>query len=159
MFEYVYLFYLCNRLRLIKICLCGFLDIHLYSNILSTIATISSLNMSEFLPACFSCNNNFNLSKSLSGSDDKNTVFETPEEETIKPAELGNFISVLSRVDFLPIAFRSKFISFAKSYNNFLSDDLARSTLQFLLVVSSKNLPLIQIFYHYHEMLTYCYIE
>ena len=56
---------------------------HLYSNNLSTIATISSLIMSELFPACFSCNNHFNLHDS-SGSDDKNIVFETPEAETIK---------------------------------------------------------------------------
>ena len=47
---------------------------HLYSNNLSTIATISSLIMSELFPACFYCNINFNL-QSSSGSDDKNTCF------------------------------------------------------------------------------------
>ena len=72
-----------NRLHLIKICLCCFLDMHLYSNNLSTIATISSLIMSELFPACFFCKNNFNLSQSSSGSDDKNIVFETPQAETI----------------------------------------------------------------------------
>ena len=35
------LVYLFNRLHLSKICLCCFLDMHLYSNNLSTIATIS----------------------------------------------------------------------------------------------------------------------
>ena len=35
-----------NRLHLIKICLCCFLDMHLYSKNLSTIATISSVIMS-----------------------------------------------------------------------------------------------------------------
>ena len=68
-----------NRLHLIKICLCCFLDMHLYSNNLSIIATISSLIILELLPACFSCNNYFNLSQSSLGSDDKNNVFETPE--------------------------------------------------------------------------------
>ena len=48
---------------------------HLYSNNLSTTATISSLNISELLPACFSCNNNLNISHSSLGSDDKNIVF------------------------------------------------------------------------------------
>ena len=102
---------------------------HLYSNNLSIITTISSLIISELFPACFSCYNNFNLSQSSLGSDDKNIVFETPEAETIKPGELSNFISLLARVDLLPGAFRSKCISFAKSYINFLSDKLARSTL------------------------------
>ena len=37
----IILLYFCIRLHLIKICLCCFLDIHLYSNNLSTIATIS----------------------------------------------------------------------------------------------------------------------
>ena len=68
-----------NRLHLIKICLCCFLDIHLYSNNLSTIATISSSIISELLPACFSCNNNFNLSQSSLGSEDRIIVFEIPE--------------------------------------------------------------------------------
>ena len=67
--------YSCNTLYLIKICLCCFLDMRLYSNNLSTIATISSLIISEFFPPCFSCSNNFNLSYSLSGSVDKNLVF------------------------------------------------------------------------------------
>ena len=51
----------CNRLHLIKTCLCCFLVIHLYSNNLSTIAMISSVIKSELFPACFSCNNNLNL--------------------------------------------------------------------------------------------------
>ena len=53
-----------NRLHLFKICLCCFLDIHLYSNNLSTIATLSLSIMSELFPACFSCNNNLNLLQS-----------------------------------------------------------------------------------------------
>ena len=61
--------------------------------------------MSELFPACFSCNNNLNLSQSSSGSDDKNIVFQTPEAETIRPGDLSNFIRVLSRVDLLPAAF------------------------------------------------------
>ena len=85
-----------NRLHLIKICLCCFLDMYLYSNNLSTIATISSLIISELLPACLSCNNYFNLLQSSSGSDDKIIVLETPEAETINPGDLSNFISVLS---------------------------------------------------------------
>ena len=59
--EFVYLFYLCNTLHLNKICLCSFLDIHLYSNNLSTIAIFSSLFILDLLPACLSCNNIFHL--------------------------------------------------------------------------------------------------
>ena len=43
-YNYTYkstIFYLFNRLHLSKICLCSFLDMHLYSNNVSTIATIS----------------------------------------------------------------------------------------------------------------------
>ena len=54
--------YLCNRLHFIKNCLCCFLDIHLYSDSLSTIAIISSLIIIDLFPACFSCSNNFSLS-------------------------------------------------------------------------------------------------
>ena len=73
--------YMCNykRLHLIKICLCCFLDIQLYSNNLSIIATISSLIISELLSACFSCNNNLSLSQSSLGSEDRIIVFEIPE--------------------------------------------------------------------------------
>ena len=60
-----------NRLHLIKICLCCFLDKHLYSNNLSIIATISSSIKLELLPPCFSCNSNFNLSQSSLGSGDR----------------------------------------------------------------------------------------
>ena len=88
-----------NRLHLCKICLCCFFDMHLSSNNLSTIATISSLIISEFFPACFSCNNNFNLLQSSSRSDDKNIV-EIPE--AMIAGDLSNFIRVLSRVDLLP---------------------------------------------------------
>ena len=56
---------------------------HLYSNNLSTIAMISSLILPKLFPACFSCKDNFNLSQSSIGSDDKNIVFETPEAETM----------------------------------------------------------------------------
>ena len=105
-----------RRLQLNKICLCCFLDIHLYSNNSSIIATISSLKILKLLPACFSCNNNLNLSHNSSGSDDKNIVFETPEAETSEPGELSNFMRVLSRVDLLPTRLSSKCSSFAKSY-------------------------------------------
>ena len=45
--------YSCNRLHLIKSCLCCFLDIHLYSNDLSTIATISSSIILELFQRVF----------------------------------------------------------------------------------------------------------
>ena len=101
----IILTYFCSRLHLIKICLCCFLVIHLYSNNLSNIATISSLIISELFPACVSCNNNFILLHNSLGSDDRNIVFEKPEAETTKPGELSNFISFLSRIDLLPTAF------------------------------------------------------
>ena len=85
--------------------------------------------MSELFPACFSCSNNFILSQSSSGSDDKKVVYETPEAKTIKPGDFSNFMSVLSLVDFLPTALRSKCISFAKSCNYFLSVKLTLSML------------------------------
>ena len=75
-FEYIFDY---NRLHLFKICFCCFLDIHLYSNNLSTIATLSLLIMSELFPACFSCNSNRNLLQSSSGLDDRIIVFVNPE--------------------------------------------------------------------------------
>ena len=93
--------YSCNTLHVFKNCLCSFLDKHLSSNNLSTIATISSLIISEFFSACFSCNNNFNLIQNSSPLGNINTAFETREAETNKPGDLSNFIRVLSRVDLL----------------------------------------------------------
>ena len=55
---YTYLFFVCNRLPLSKICLCCFIDMHLYSNSLSIIAVTSSVTMSKLFAACFSCSNN-----------------------------------------------------------------------------------------------------
>ena len=57
----IILTYSCNKLHLVKVCLCSFLDLHLCSNSLSTIATISSLIILEFFPPCLSYNNNFYL--------------------------------------------------------------------------------------------------
>ena len=87
--------------------------IHLYSNNLSTIATISSLIMSELFPACFSCSNNFNLLHSSSGSDDKNIVFETPE--AIILGDLSILIIDLSQSFLFPFCLIIKFISFTNS--------------------------------------------
>ena len=64
---------------------------HLNSNHLSAIATISSLIKSELFPACFCCSNNLNLSQSSLGSDDKTIVFEIPEAEIIIPGDLSIF--------------------------------------------------------------------
>ena len=69
---------------------------HLCSNSLSTIATISSLIISELFPAYSSCNNNFNLLQSSSGSDGKSIVCEVPEAETNQLGDLSNFIRLLS---------------------------------------------------------------
>ena len=113
---YIYFLFVCNRLHLIKSCLWCFLDIHLFSNNLSTKATISSLIKSELFPAWFFCSISFNLSQVLSGSDDKKIVFGTPEAETTIPGDLSNFIRVRSRVDLLPVAFTSNYVSFAKSF-------------------------------------------
>ena len=81
--------------------------------------------MSEFFPACLSCSNNFNLLQSSSRSDDKNFVSKNLKQKPLNLAVLSNFIGVRSQVDFLPGACTSKFISFANSYPNFLSDKLA----------------------------------
>ena len=90
---YTYLLFVCNRLHSNKVCLCCSLDMHLHSNNLSTIATTSSLIVSEMFRACFSCSNNFNLPHDLSRSDDKNKV-EIPE--TMITSELNIFITDLS---------------------------------------------------------------
>ena len=95
MYTYTY-----NRLNLIKICLCCFIDMPLYSNNLSSIITISSSIILEIFPACYCRNNNFNLLHNSSGSDDKNIVFGTPEAMIV--GDLSNFIRVLSLVDLLP---------------------------------------------------------
>ena len=101
-----------NRLHLIKICLCCFLDMHLYSKNLSTIAMISSLIILELLPACICCNNNFTLSQSTFGSDDKNIV-EIPEAMIF--GDLSNLIKPSSLSLFRPFSLILNFISFANS--------------------------------------------
>ena len=74
---------------------------HLYSNNLSNFAIFSLLIESDLFPACFSCSIKFILSQSSLGSDGVKIVFEIPESEIIKLDDLGNFIGVLSQVDFL----------------------------------------------------------
>ena len=58
--------------------------------------------MSDFIPVCFCCIINSNLSQISSRLGAKNNVFETPEAKINKPGDLSHFISVRSRVDFLP---------------------------------------------------------
>ena len=100
----------------------------MYSNILSTIATIFSLsNLLELYSTCFSCNISDIQSHKLSGSNCKYIVFEIPE--AMIAGDFSNFISVRSRANLSPGPLTSKCISFAKSYNNFLSAKLARSTI------------------------------
>ena len=104
--------YLSIRLHSIKTCLCCFLDMHLYCNNLSTIAMISSRNMLEILPACFSCSNSFNLfhnSSRLSGK----TIVVTPE--AILAGDLSNFSIDLSLSLFRPCFLIIKFFSFPNS--------------------------------------------
>ena len=48
---YTYAFFVCNILHLNKICLCCFVDMHLYYNFLPTTLFISSLLIPETLPA------------------------------------------------------------------------------------------------------------
>ena len=152
--------YICtsNRLHLIEFCLCCFMDMQLYSNILSTMAAISLPIILEILPAFSSCSNTFHLSQSPSGLDGK-TIVQIPGAEIVKPGYSSNFKSVLSRVDLLPLVFTSKFISFANSYNNFFSDNLARYRLLFLFLSFLKDPLSIRILYLYHEMLTNFYVE
>ena len=64
---------------------------HLYSNNLPTIATISSLIILELIPAFFSCSNTVNLLHNSSGSDDK-VIVEIPE--AIKAGDLSDFIII-----------------------------------------------------------------
>ena len=94
MSNYTYIFFVCKRLHLIEICLCCFLDMHLCSNSLSILATISPLIMIELFPACFSCNNKFILSDKSLGSDGTNNV-EIPE------AKIAGGLSNLIRDSFL----------------------------------------------------------
>ena len=127
-----------NRLHLIRSCLCCFLYINLFPNNLSAIATISSSIILEILPACFSCDNDFNLSHNSLGSDGK-IIVEVPE--AMIAGDLSNFISVRSLVFLLPGPLISRCISLAKSCKSLWSDKLAASTLNFLFVIFFKKPP------------------
>ena len=102
-----------NRLHLIKVCLCCSLDIHLYSNNLSTIATISSSIKLELVPACFSCNNNLNLSQSSLGSENRIILLEIPE--AMIASDFSNLVIDLSRSLLFPFRLILKLIHFANS--------------------------------------------
>ena len=95
----------------------------------ATTAMISSLIKSNLEPARFSCSNTFNLTHSSLGSHDENLVFEIPQADTIIIGDLSNFISMRSRVDLIPTAFISTYVSFAESYHKFSSNKLSRLTL------------------------------
>ena len=97
--------------------------------------------MSEIFPASFSCSNNFTRLHNLLRSDGKYFVLEIRKAEINKNGDSSNLISVLSRVDLLPGAFTSKYISFARSYIKFLSDKLAQSALHFLMNIIFKRPP------------------
>ena len=109
----IILTYLFNRLQLFKIFFVFFLDIHLYSDNLSTIAKISSLIMSELFPACFSYSSNSNLLHYSSGSNDKIIVFEIPE--AMIAGNFSKFIIYLSLSLFHPFCLILIFISFPDS--------------------------------------------
>ena len=61
--------------------------------------------------------------------------------EAIIAGSLSNFISERSRAHLLPGSLTLKDISLTKSYNNFLSDKLARSTLYLLFLIILKRSP------------------
>ena len=77
--------------------LCCFVVMHLLFNSLSAIATISSLIILEFFPACFSCSNNFYPSQSSLRLDDKNFVFDSLRKPAIVASDLSSFIKDLSK--------------------------------------------------------------
>ena len=73
----------------------SFFEMQLYSDNLSTIATIPSLIMLELFPTCFSCDNNFNLSHNSLRFSGKNIV-ETPE--ALITGDSSNFLRDLPLV-------------------------------------------------------------
>ena len=83
---------------------------HLYYNSSSALATIFSLNMKEFFPACFFCKKNLNRSRISLESDGYNIVFET--RQAIIAGDLGIDISDMSPGPFLPFCLINFFIFF-----------------------------------------------
>ena len=118
--------------------LCCLLEMHLYCNNLSTIATISWLLISEVFLACFSCSNNFRLSHKSLGSDGQDIV-EIPEAMTA--GELSILLTDPSLVFGRPIFYVSKFISFANSPFIFQPCGLEVSAWKLKLVISFKRSP------------------
>ena len=104
-----YIFFVCNRFNLNKICLCCFFDKHLCSKNLSIITTFSLLNISELFPACLSCSNNFNWLHSWLGSDG-NFFVEIPG--AMIACELRRFIRDFSLGLFRPFCLLSVFFFF-----------------------------------------------
>ena len=90
---------------------------HLYSDSLSTIATIFSLVKSELLPAFFSCSNKFYLSQCSLGFSGR-FIVENPE--TMIAGDLSNLTRDLSLGLLLSGAISLKYFSFAKSYYTFI---------------------------------------
>ena len=87
--------YCLANVSIFKIRECCFIVIHLYSNSLSVLATISLSIVLEIFPACFSCSFNSNISESSSGLEDKNLVDgETPEAETFIAGHSSNLRGV-----------------------------------------------------------------
>ena len=107
---------LCNRLHLIKNCLCCFLDMLLCSNNLSTTAKNSLLIKAKVFPACFSRSKNFILLQSLSESEAKKIVFQKPAAETNELCDLGYFYKrsitsgFFTRTSYIKIHFLCKII-------------------------------------------------
>ena len=85
---------------------------HVLSNDLSTLATISSLILSKLFPDCFFCYNNFNLSQSSSGLVGQNFV-EIPK--AMIAADFNKFISDLSLSLFGHFCLILEFFSFPNS--------------------------------------------
>ena len=89
-----------------------FLDMHLYSNNLSTRPMISSLIMSELFRACNSYSNNFNLPQNLSRSIHNKLV---EFFEAMIAGDLSNLILDLSRSLLRCVCLILKFIFFPNS--------------------------------------------
>ena len=86
---------------------CCFIDMHVYPNNLSTMAKFSSLFIIELVPACFPCNNKFNLSRSSIGLENGKFVeasfgFDFLIEYALLAGEISKFTKLLSLVILLP---------------------------------------------------------
>ena len=117
---------------------------HLCSESFSANVKFSSLKMLQMFPVCFYCSDNFMLPQIPLGSDDNHLVFDSfwfsafgfQQQFSLRdPAMLAvvssKRIGEKSLVLLFPRAFSLNYISFANSYNNFLSINLAGSILFF----------------------------